>query len=77
MTSDPAASVAGKLTAKWTFMNGAEAMPVSEESKDFNFAGAGTTNFEISKPDGWPVGKYKVEILLDGAVVQTREFEVK
>jgi hypothetical protein len=75
-TSDPAASVAGKLTAKWTYMDASGAMPVSEESKDFNFAGAGLTNFEVSKPDGWPVGKYKVEILLDGAVVQTKDFEV-
>jgi hypothetical protein len=75
-TSDPAASVAGKLTAKLTFANGAETMPVSEETKDFSFAGPGTTNFEFSKPDGWPVGKYKVEVSLDGAVVQSKDFEV-
>lgn len=75
-TSDPAASVAGKLTAKWTYMDASGAMPVSEESKDFNFAGAGLTNFEVSKPDGWPVGKYKVEISLNGAVVQSKDFEV-
>ncbi len=75
-TSDPAASVAGKLTAKLTFANGAEIMPVSEETKDFSFAGPGTTNFEFSKPDGWPVGKYKVEVSLDGAVAQSKDFEV-
>jgi hypothetical protein len=75
-TSDPAASVAGKLTAKWTYMDAAGAMPVSEESKDFSFAGPGLTNFEVSKPDGWPAGKYKVEISLNGAVVQTKDFEV-
>ena len=50
---------------------------VHEESKDITFAGDGVTDFQISKPDGWPTGKYKVEISLDGAVVQTREFEVK
>ena len=39
--------------------------------------GANVTTFHIAKPDGWPVGKYKLEVSLDGAVVQTREFEVK
>ena len=50
--------------------------PGAGREKDFNFAGAGLTNFEVSKPDGWPVGKYKVEISLNGAVVQTKDFEV-
>lgn len=74
-TSDPAASVTGKLGAKWTHVDSNQT--VHEESKDLTFAGDGVTDFQISKPDGWPTGKYKVEIMLDGAVVQTREFEVK
>ena len=74
-TSDPAASVAGKLGAKWTHMDSNQT--VHEETKDLTFAGDGVTDFQISKPDGWPTGKYKLEIMLDGAVVQTREFEVK
>ena len=74
-TSDPAASVAGKLGAKWTHVDSSQV--VHEESKDITFAGDGVTDFQISKPDGWPTGKYKVEILLDGTVVQTRDFDVK
>ena len=74
-TSDPAGSVAGKLGAKWTHIDSNQT--VHEESKDLTFAGDGVTDFQINKPDGWPTGKYKVEIMLDGAVVQTREFEVK
>ena len=74
-TSDPAASVAGKLGAKWTHVDSNQT--VHEESRDLTFAGDGVTDFQISKPDGWPTGKYRVEIMLDGAVVQTREFEVK
>lgn len=74
-TSDPAASVTGKLGAKWTHVDSNQT--VHEESRDLTFAGDGVTDFQISKPDGWPTGKYKVEIMLDGAVVQTREFEVK
>ncbi len=76
-TSDPAATVPGKLTAKWSFDNKGTPMTVNEETKEVNFAGAGTTDFFIKKPDGFPAGKYKVEVSLDGAVVQTKEFEVK
>jgi len=73
-TSDPAAPVAGKLSAKWTFQDG---QTVHEESKDFNLAGPGVTAFQVSKPDGLPAGKYKVEISLDGAMAQSKDFEVK
>ncbi|MCW5579746.1 MAG: hypothetical protein KIS72_00135 [Luteimonas sp.] len=74
-TSDPAATVPGKLSAKWTHLDSGQT--VAEESKDFAFAGPGTTTFNITKPDNWPPGKYQVEISLDGAVVNTVEFEVR
>lgn len=74
-TSDPAASVPGKLGVKWSHVDSNQT--VNEESRDVNFAGTGSTEFHIAKPDGWPTGKYKVEVSLDGNVVQTREFEVK
>jgi hypothetical protein len=75
-TGDASTPVAGKLTAKLTFSNGAEVIPVEEKTQDFSFTGPDTTNFEFTKASGWPVGKYKVEILLDGNSVQTKEFEV-
>lgn len=74
-TSDPMASVTGKLGAKWTHVDSNQT--VHEDSRDVTFTGNGVTDFQISKPDGWPTGKYKVEISLDGNVVQTREFEVR
>ena len=74
-SSDPAASVPGKLGAKWTHVDSSQT--VHEETRDINFTGSSVTDFQISKPDGWPTGKYKVEISLDGTVVQTREFDVK
>lgn len=74
-TSDPLASVPAKLEAKWTHVDSNQT--VNEESKDVTFTGDGVTDFQISKPSGWPTGKYKVEISLDGNVVQTREFEVR
>lgn len=75
-TSDPAATVAGKVGAKLTYMNGTEEMVVSDETRDLNMTDKGTTNFQFAKPDGWPAGKYKIAISLDGNVVQTREFDV-
>ena len=74
-TSDPAASIASSLGAKWTHIDSNQT--VHEESKDMVLAGDGVTDFQISRPDAWPIGRYKVEIMMDGAVVQTREFEVK
>lgn len=64
---------AAKLNAKWSFQDG---QVVHTEDKDVP-AGPQVTQFQITKPDGWPVGKYKLEVSLDGAVVQTKEFEVK
>lgn len=74
-TSDPAATVPGKLGVKWTHVDSGQT--VHEETKDISFAGDGVTNFQISKPDGWPTGKYRVEIMLDGTTVQTRDFDVR
>ncbi len=77
-TSDPAASVPAKLGTRWTFVNAdGTTTAVHEETKDITFSGDGVTNFQISKPDGWPAGKYRLEVLLDGTVVQTRDFDVK
>ena len=73
-TSDPLASVPGKLSAKWSFQDG---QVINDESKDVNFTGNGVTDFQVAKPDGWPAGNYKIDILLDGQVVQTKEFSVK
>ena len=74
-TSDPAASVPGKLGVKWTHVDSNQV--VNEETRDVVLTGAGNTEFHIAKPDGWPTGKYKVEVTQDGNVVQTREFEIK
>ena len=66
-------SAGGKLNAKWTYQDG---QTVDSQDKDVA-AGPQVTDFSISKPDGWPTSKYKVEVSLYGAVVQSRDFEVK
>lgn len=74
-TSDPAATVATKLGAKWTFQDG---QTVHEDpSADVQATNGGVTEFHINSPKGFPEGKYKVEITQDGNVVQSKEFDVK
>ena len=73
-TADATASVPATLSAKWTFQDG---QTVNEESRDLNLTGDGVTAFQISMPAGLPAGQYKVEVSLDGAVVQSRDFEIK
>lgn len=72
--ADASAPARGTLAARWTYQDG---QVVDELSQDFAFTGSGNTVFQISNPDGWPTGTYKVEIMLDGNVVQTRQFEVR
>ncbi|MGJ4731051.1 hypothetical protein, partial [Luteimonas sp. SDU101] len=65
---------ASRLTARWTHLDSNQT--VAEETKDIA-AGAQTTDFHISKPDGWPTGRYRVEISQDGNVINSSEFDVK
>jgi len=63
------------IAAKWTFDQG---QPVSQNTESVSTAtGTATTTFHISKPDGWPTGKYTVEISLDGKPASNATFEVK
>ena len=63
------------LRAKWTF--GAKGTLVNEESRDIAPTGAAVTEFHIAKPSGWPVGKYTLEVSVDGSPVATKEFAVQ
>jgi len=65
------------LTAKWTFQDGqvvdSTSQPVAPPSPT---EPTSVTEFHISKPGGWPVGKYTVEVILDGASKGSRTFDV-
>lgn len=65
---------AANVGAKWSHVDSNQT--VHEESRSVP-AGPQVTEFRISKPDGWPTGKYKLEVSLDGNVVNTADFEVK
>jgi hypothetical protein len=62
------------LKARWTYQDG---QLVDESVRTIAPAGKATTEFHISKPDGLPTGKYKVEVSLDGTSAGTKNFEVK
>lgn len=63
-----------ELAAKLTFQDGKTA---GEQKQALNATGPGITNIEFTNANPWPVGKYKAEVALNGAVVQSRDFEVK
>ena len=63
------------LKAKWTF--GAKATLVNEETRDIAPTGPAITEFHITKPSGWPAGKYSLEVSVDGSSVATKEFDVQ
>lgn len=56
------------LTARWTFEDGKVA---AEATKTISLSGTQVTPLQASKEGGWPVGAYKVEVLLDGASAGT------
>ena len=62
------------LTARWTFEDG---QTVDSTTQVISPTGPAATEFHISKPGGLPKGKYKVEVMLNGAPAETEEFEVK
>jgi hypothetical protein len=61
------------LAARWTFEDG----QVLDETSRSVSAGETVTTFHVSNPAGWPPGRYRVEILVDGAVARTEEFSVR
>lgn len=62
------------IAAKWSFQDG---QVVKEAAETIAPTGPAATEFHISKPSGWPVGKYKVEISVDGSPAGSKDFEVK
>lgn len=62
------------LRAKWTFEDG---QTVDDSSRTIAPSGVERTEFHISKPNGWPAGKYKLEVFLNNDSAKTTSFEVK
>ena len=61
------------LRAKWSFEDG---QLVDESTQTIAPNTRARTEFHISKPDGWPAGKYKVEVFLNDLAADTKSFTV-
>ena len=70
-TEGPAQSAT--LRAKWSFEDG---QLVDESTQTIAPNGRARTEFHISKPNGWPAGKYKVEVFLNDMSADTKTFVV-
>ncbi len=78
VVSTEGAAAKATLKARWTYgAKGGLVKAVNEEARDIAPTGPAVTEFHIAKASGWPVGHYKVEILADGTVAATKEFDVK
>jgi hypothetical protein len=62
------------VTARWTYEDGGQV--VKEDSRSIAASGNEATEFHISKPSGWPKGKYRVTLTLGGST-ESKDFEVK
>jgi hypothetical protein len=70
-TDGAAPSVA--LAARWTFEDG---QVVNEATQNIAPTGPAVTEFHISKPDGWPAGKYNLVISANGKPAGGAQFTV-
>jgi hypothetical protein len=62
------------LKARWTYQDG---QVVNESTQTIAPTGDARTEFHVSKPDGWPTGKYKLEVFLNGSSAATKDFAVE
>lgn len=65
------------LKAKWTYRKGGQESLVKEDRQTIAPTGPASSEFHISKPDGWPAGDYQVEIFVDDKPAQSKSFTVK
>ena len=62
------------LAARWSYEDG---QTVAESSETVASAGPTVVEFHVAKPDGWPAGRYRVDVTANGRPAGTREFEVR
>jgi hypothetical protein len=74
IATEGASAAPATLKARWTYQYG---QVVDESTQTIAPSGNARTEFHISKPDGWPAGKYKLEVFLNGSSAGTRDIEVK
>jgi len=63
-----------RLKARWTYQDG---QAVNESTQTIAPTRDARTEFHISKPDGWPTGKYTLEVFLNDSSAATKDFAVQ
>lgn len=63
----------GTIVARWIYAG----RLVSEEQRNVSYTREAYTEFHIQNSGGFPPGDYRVEILLDGTEVASRDFRVQ
>jgi hypothetical protein len=62
------------LRAKWSFEDG---QLVDESTRTIAPGNRERTEFHISKPNGWPAGKYTIEVFLNDQSADKKSFDVR
>ena len=65
------------LSARWTYSKDGKTVTVKEDTATISATGPSTSEFHISKPDGWPLGTYQVEIAVNGKSAASKSFKVQ
>lgn len=68
------ATAGGTLAAHWKFEDG---QTVDESSRTIPANTESVTEFHIANPNGWPAGRYSVEIVINGTPARTEVFTVR
>lgn len=65
------------LKARWTYHKDGKTVVVKEDTQTIAPTGPATSEFHVSKPDGWPVGEYEVEVFANDKSAGVKKFSVK
>ena len=63
-----------KIGVRWVYN---DSQVIEEGDREIRPTGPTRTEFHLSKPDGLPEGRYRLEVTLNGASAGTKEFTVK
>ena len=63
----------GTIGVRWKYRD----KVIDEPTKQVSTDGAKATEFHLQNSGGFPIGDYSVEVLIDGQVVGSREFNVQ
>ena len=61
------------IVARWSYSG----RMVSEMERKVSYKGDGATEFRFQSAEGFPSGDYKVDILIDGQAVASRDFRIE